>query len=494
MQFIIFNDSSLFKRRASGAYRLATLFRQHDYTVQVIDFLSVWTNGDLFSVLDNIVNDDTIAFGFSYTWMQTETTSNLISLLKQRYPNKKYFAGGQQPFQSELGVDIMVSGYAEYFIDDLLEFLINNKKPKNIQPVLGLNGLLVNANRDYPATNIKDLTVKYEDQDFLQSNEVLTIELSRGCRFKCKFCSYPFLGFKHSTYRERENLLQELIYNYENYGITSYTIADDTVNDDDAKLEMLASVVEELPFEIDFAAFVRMDLVVTRPHQMELLKRCRIWAHFYGIETFHPVAGKAIGKGMNSDRIKQGLLDMRKYFLDNLGLYRGSCGLIAGLPGEPVSSWHDTQKWMKDNWSTESWHWWPLDITDDENNDLVKSEISKNKEHYGYTRITSNSKIENFRKKIKEKSYLIHHQVDNNFFYWQSKDTDFFEAFDFVHSIGTSSQRFQHSPNFYILSYKHLVEHKKDLLKLPSGIEAKYQYNNPLVKYKNKLINFYKNA
>jgi len=425
--------------------------------------------------------------------MNSEETRLLIDALKERYPNKKYFAGGQKPFQQEVGFDVMVSGYAENFIDKLLDYLVNNK-PVVSTKVFGLKGIHINANTDYPATNIDDLSTQYSQDDFLESHEVLTVELSRGCRFKCKFCSYPFLGFKHSTYRSKDNLKKEFIENYEKFGITSYTIADDTVNDDDAKLEMLASVVEELPFEIDFAAFVRMDLVVTRPYQMELLKRCRIWAHFYGIETFHPVAGKAIGKGMNSNRIKQGLLDMRKYFLDNLGLYRGSCGLIAGLPGEPVSSWHDTQKWMKDNWSTEAWHWWPLDITDDENNDLVKSEISKNKKFYGYTRITSNSKIENFWNKVKENNYLTHHQIDSNFFYWQSEDTDFFEAFNFVHSIGTSSQRFQHSPNFYILSYKHLVRDKKDLIKLTSGIEAKYQYNNPLVKYKNKLINFYKNA
>lgn len=492
MHFIIFNDSSLFRRRASGAYRIATLIRKKGYTVKVIDYLSNWNDSDLFSVLDNLVSDDTIAFGFSYTWMSSEPIGELVTKLKQKYPNKKYFAGGQKPFQKEIGFDIMVSGYAEYFVDQLLDYLVDNKLPPNVKIVPSLKGIHVNANTDYPATNIEDLTTEYVDNDFLESHEVLTVELSRGCRFKCKFCCYPFLGFKHSTFRNRDNLKQEFMYNYEKYGITSYTIADDTVNDDDAKLEMLASVVEELPFEIDFAAFVRIDLVATKPHQMELLKRCRIWAHFYGIETFHPVAGKAIGKGMNSDRIKQTLLDMRQYFLDNLGLYRGSCGLIAGLPGEPVSSWHETQAWMREHWITEAWHWWPLDITDDEENHIIQSEIARNKEQYGYSRITSNSRIAEFLDVVKEKNYLTHHQVDDKFFYWQSKDTDFFEAFEFVHGIGTSNQRMQHVPNFFILSYKHLVKNKQDLLSLPATFEAKFQYQKPMQKYKNKLINFYK--
>jgi hypothetical protein len=492
MQFIIFNDSSLFKRRASGAYRLATLFRQRGYSVKVIDYTTIWTHKDLFQVLDKITSD-TIGFGFSYTWMNSEETRLLIDALKERYPNKKYFAGGQKPFQQEVGFDVMVSGYAENFIDKLLDYLVNNK-PVVSKKVFGLKGIHINANTDYPATNIDDLSTQYSHDDFLERHEVLTVELSRGCRFKCKFCSYPFLGFKHSTYRSKDNLKKEFIENYKKFGITSYTIADDTVNDDDAKLEMLASVVEELPFEIDFAAFVRMDLVVTRPYQMELLKRCRIWAHFYGIETFHPVAGKAIGKGMNSDRIKQGLLDMRKYFLDNLGLYRGSCGLIAGLPGEPVSSWHETQQWMKENWSTEAWHWWPLDITDDKYNHIIQSEFALNKEKYGYEKITSNSRINDFLDWAEDMKYMVHHQVDENFFYWKSNETDFFEAFEFVHKINTSNAKCNRLPNFYVLSFKHLVDNKKDVLDLPYTAEAKYQITKPMQKYKIKMLNFYKNA
>lgn len=492
MQFIIFNDSSIFKRRASGAYRIATLFRKKGYTVKVIDFMTNWNHEDLFPVLDKLVTDDTIGFGFSYTWMNNTVVEKLIQELKQTYPNKKYFAGGQQPFQRELGFDIMVSGYAELFVDKLLDYLVNNIMPTGVKIVPTLKGIHINANTDYPATNINDLTTEYLEDDFLESSEVLTVELSRGCRFACKFCSYPFLGFKHSTFRNRDNLKQEFINNYEKFGITSYTIADDTVNDDDAKLEMLASVVEELPFEIDFAAFVRMDLVVTKPYQMELLKRCRIWAHFYGIETFHPVAGKVIGKGMNSDRIKQGLLDMREYFLENLGLYRGSCGLIAGLPGEPVESWHETQKWMRENWIDQAWHWWPLDITDDKDNHIIQSDIARNKEKYGYSRITSNSRIAEFLSVIEKLNYLTHHQVDDKFFYWQNEHTDFFEAFMFVHGIMTSNQRMQVAPNFWILSYKHLVKDKKQLLTLPAGFEARLQNQKPMQKYKNKLINFYK--
>lgn len=486
MHFVIFNDTSLFRRRASGAYRLATLLKRRGYSVEVVEYLSIWSADELELLLTSVVTQETIAFGFSYTWMTDDSVRSVVSMLKRLYPNKKIFAGGQQPFQHNLGFDIMITGYVEHALDNLLLYLNDNVVPAHAKHINILGGLHINGNKSYPAPNIADLTVEYDDSDFVDSGEVLTLELSRGCRFACKFCSYPFLGFKHSTYRNYDNLRQELISNYEKYGITSYTIADDTVNDDEAKLEMLANVVESLPFEIDFAAFVRVDLVATRPHHMELLKRCRIWAHFYGIETFDPVAAKSIGKGMPAARIQQTLLAIRAYFLQHLGLYRGSCGLIAGLPGETPDSWKQTQQWMQDNWSSETWHWWPLDITDDLDNDIVQSDIARNKAKYGYSKITDQTLIDKFL--ITERKYLTHHQVDDKFFYWQNQHTNFFEAFKYSHDISVSNQSSFYSPNFYILSYKHLVDDKKKLLQLPLSFESFWMNKNYLKQYKEKKI------
>lgn len=488
MDFIIFNDTSVFHRRSSGPYRLATLLRQRGYSVQVIEYLHVWNNNELLQLLDKLVNNNTLAFGFSYTWMQNDAVQRAIKLLKTHYPDKKIFAGGQQPFQHDLGFDLMVTGYIENSLDQILEYIINDTVPEHAKYIANINGLHIDANKSYPAPNIPDLTVEYVDSDFVDANEVVTLELSRGCRFACKFCCYPFLGFKHSTFRNPENLRQELINNYEKYGITSYTIADDTVNDDDAKLEMLAEVVESLPFDVDFAAFVRVDLVATRPHHLELLKRCRIWAHFYGIETFHPEAAKTIGKGMRADRIQDTLLQIREYFLNNLGLYRGSCGLIAGLPHEPPESWQQTQQWMTENWSDQSWHWWPLDITDDQDNDIIQSDIARNKEKYGYSKITDQQLIDDFL--FSERKYLTHHLVDDKFFFWQNEHTHFFEAFKFAHKIAAIASD-QRVPNFYILSYKNEVENKQELLNLSRYYEAKWLSQKPMHKYKKKIIDFF---
>ena len=49
---------------------------------------------------------------------------------------------------------------------------------------------------DYKGLAIEKFNVKYHPNDFIKSLEALTLEMSRGCRFKCKYCNYAFLGVK----------------------------------------------------------------------------------------------------------------------------------------------------------------------------------------------------------------------------------------------------------------------------------------------------------
>ena len=76
-------------------------------------------------------------------------------------------------------------------------------------------------------------------------------------------------------------------------------------------------VVETLPWKPYFTGFLRADLLVSRPKDKEELLRMGFLGHFYGIETFNHDTGKIIGKGMNPDKLQQGLIDVRKYLSEN---------------------------------------------------------------------------------------------------------------------------------------------------------------------------------
>ena len=66
-------------------------------------------------------------------------------------------------------------------------------------------------------------------------------------------------------------------------------------------------------------------------------------AGFYGIETLCHVAGKAAGKGLNPDRVKELLQILKDKGGDNIWT---TAYFILGLPKETHKSLDDTLKWL----------------------------------------------------------------------------------------------------------------------------------------------------
>jgi hypothetical protein len=251
--------------------------------------------------------------------------------------------------------------------------------------------------------------------------------------------------------------------NYNKWGVTNYVIADDTLNDRETKLEMLVRVVESLPFKPNFSAFIRIDLVISKPQQMEMLSRARVWAHFYGVETFHPAAGKAVGKGMSPDRIKQGLMDMRKHMMDTLGLYRGTLGMIAGLPHETPDSWQTSEDWLRDNWSDQCWYWWPLEISTDTNT-LTTSVFSREWKKHGYRAITDNTQIQEIDSKFNKTKTNVQHKFDNNSLMWTADWADINQATNFCTQFQEGfHKKSKKLSNFAILSVINDIGYEKIL-------------------------------
>ena len=122
--------------------------------------------------------------------------------------------------------------------------------------------------------------VKYEERDYIQPQEVLTLELARGCKFKCKFCAYPILGVKGDYSRCGDSVREELLENYEKWGVTNYTVSDETINETPAKLAKLANAIKQLPFQPHLAGFIRADLLINKPETWQDLWDMGLRSHF----------------------------------------------------------------------------------------------------------------------------------------------------------------------------------------------------------------------
>jgi len=376
--------------KTAGAYKIASSLRQEGYSVKVIDhFYEILieaevSNKDYLSFIRNISSNKTFLVGISSTWIEELSTPTMAAasdlkfvvffdLLKTTFPNAKIVMGGytenSYSFYNKFNnyIDIWLNGLADTSIKELCKNL--EVKDKLIYSKDTIEGF-----RDTPPT--------FCSKDSIIVGETLPLEISRGCRFKCKFCSFALLGRnpKNDKYLKSKNsLYSEMKFNYDNWNTTNYFMLCDTFNETTDKLESILEVKNKLGIELNFSAYVRLDLLYYHREQMSLLKELGLKTVFFGLETLNDKSGKSVGKGLGKSRILDALELAKKEWGNEVRMHGH---FIAGLPFDTpftVSNWAEFL--LEGNLPLDTWILKPLHINPEH---LFTSEFERNYEKYGY--------------------------------------------------------------------------------------------------------------
>jgi hypothetical protein len=382
-------------RRTGGAHRIATYLRKEGWDIEVLDFLLGWSLDELKEFTRSRITSKTVFVGFGGTFpIWTATLREYFEWLKKEYPTVLIIAGGQVSNLYKVTADWYVDGFGERSISALLKHITGTSTEK-LKFQLWDNGRkIIKGNLDYPSFPMKDLSIRYEDRDFILEKETLVTELGRGCIFNCSFCNFPILGVTEDHTRDADNLYEELQDTYDRFGVTKYVIADETVNDYTEKLEKFAGAIKKLTFQPRMYGFARADLLVSRPQDWDIMLSMGFTGHHYGIESTNHKTLKTIGKGMHPDKLLPGLLNAKKYFQQH-GSYRGQISLIAGLPYDTPASLQSTLDWCKTNWRTENTMLFPLYIPKDSQGDNSSKLTQDWSKYYKETKEDLLPKIQN---------------------------------------------------------------------------------------------------
>lgn len=355
-------------KRSAGSHRIATVLREEGYDVEVLDFWPAWSRLQLIQFFQTRVREDTLAIGISMMFPfgniarqgggaknKIQEMLQTVKFLKELYPHVK-FVGGSQNLISliDWDLDYYVTGYAELAISELLKYFKREFNTLKItQRKLNHKQInVIDSLHDYPAFPMPTAHIKYEERDYIKPTEVLSLELSRGCKFACKFCAFSLLGVKGDYSRCKDSLREELLDNYNKWGVTNYNCTDETINDKPEKLAKYAEVIRDLPFQPHMGGFMRADLLVAKPDTWQDIYDMGLRSHYYGLESFNHEAAKYVGKGMNPDKLKTGLLKIQEWFKDKeagRGDYMTHISIILGLPGETKESFIEGTEWLLNN-------------------------------------------------------------------------------------------------------------------------------------------------
>lgn len=331
---------------------IAHVLRNAGVDTQIIYGFSRFEPTELMQVLEKFVNERTVFIGFSTTFFfpiprrherilkQAGVLSKITQLnvekclleiirsIRHRWPNLKIVSGGPQNFFLESFhklVDHIFVGYSEKSILDYLKSI----------------GIPVKEfSFDFSTENIKYLT-----SDCVIPGETLTIEISRGCKFNCAFCSFPLRGTKNPQIRTYESLRAHFIDNYDKYGVTKYMVVDDTFNDSNEKLRLFLKVSESLPFKLQYAAFIRLDMLMSHKDQIGYLRDSGLIGVYFGIESLNRKVGPYIGKKTDGEWVLDSLFKFKSEFSNDLNI---TTSFIVGLPEDDEATVYKWAEVIKD--------------------------------------------------------------------------------------------------------------------------------------------------
>lgn len=463
--------------RSIGSYQIAWHLRQNNYSVQVIDFLNFFTYDEIMQALERYITEDTKIIGLGLLGHRYISPLFYLKIelvlvnVRKKYPWIKIIGGGPTainfPFEFPKGIfDYIFLGNSE---DTVLAFC--NNIFKNGPPVkweLGVNDVKLIKENSSPQVenkfNIENCRHSWDHRDFIQPEEPLPLETTRGCIFKCKFCSYPHIGKHRKDFlRSMDCIREELIDNYNKYKTTIYYILDDTFNADVERVKEFAGMVKTLPFKIKYNVFLRLDLIEAHPETEDILLESGLYSCFFGIESFHPVSSKLVGKAFSGKKAKAYL----PYLVNEKWKEKiiVTIGLIAGLPPESLEDLFETNNWLVKN-KINSWSWNPLYINFRSPDHVFKSEFEINYEKYGFKK----------------------HETEN---YWRSEHCDYPKSIQWAKNLQMAVYSHIKMPGFYVLDLIKIGYTEEDIRK---NTMQDWQFLNSEISKKSKdWVNIYKN-
>ena len=192
-------------------------------------------------------------------------------------------------------------------------------------PIADLDSLPWPAYHLFKMENYTNLQPATDHVDGARSFSILT---SRGCPYRCTFCSQSIMPIKWRS-RSAESVLAEWRHLVEDLGAEEIGVLDDSANIRVKRLEEIANLVIEnnlnnVPWI--FVNGIRANLA--SKELLSLLKKAGLKRTAFGVETGDVEIMKSIDKKIDMDTIRLAFQNANDINLETIGFF------IIGLPGD----------------------------------------------------------------------------------------------------------------------------------------------------------------
>lgn len=324
-----------------GLGYIASVIRdEHD--VRILDALNLdYTDEE---VTDDIKKFDPDVVGITTTTPAIYEAYNVAKIAKTINPDITTIVGGahatfmaREVLEECPYLDIVVRGEGEETIQEVLHIVEKNKDLSMIRGITYRENGKIIETEDMPL--IKDLdTIPFPSYDLLpelESNGVKygVMMTSRGCPFKCTFCSSSLLGQKRWRGRSADNVVEEIQF-LESRGIKEIEFLDDTFTLNSQRVIDICDRIKEEKIDLSWSCSSRVNTIDKK--MAEKMKEVRCHTIFFGVESGTDWVLKSIGKGISLEDAERSVQITKDLNMNSI------CSFILGMPEETIETINNT--------------------------------------------------------------------------------------------------------------------------------------------------------
>lgn len=285
--------------------------------------------------------------------LSVEVASALkISQICKEYNSKCYVVwGGLHPTflpadcLKNREVDFIIRGEGEYPMLELCRSLQDGSKYTDVPGLSYRNGGEISHNEiGRIINNIDDIPFPARDSilypEFMDFKSLGSMIVSRGCPYRCSFCSSRNFWDNKVRFRSPENIISEIKTIKANYGTQLIMFWDDSFTINRSIIEKHCRAIIDADLKINWKTATRADLI--DKDLLNLMKKSGCVKLEIGVESGSDRMKKIIHKDVTNEQIKKAFA-----LINKSGIGSGAF-FMAGFPDETIEDLGQTFQLMKE--------------------------------------------------------------------------------------------------------------------------------------------------
>ncbi len=338
-----------------GLAYLAAILEKNNFKINIIDCYAENLGFDDLKKIINEIKPDVVGITTNVDIIYHSLLT--AKIIKEILPNTIILLGGPQATSTYKYllkynfIDYIVLGEGEYTTLELLQKIKNNESVETVKGIAFRKNNKIIRTQDrgfienldelpFPAWHFFPNLKKYKY--FTLTNRPLPILTTRGCPYKCIYCTKCIHGYK-VRYRSPENIVDEIKHCIKKYKVKEFGIADDHFTFDAKRTIKLCDLIikSKLKIKMTLSNGIRVDTISKK--LVNKLYSAGCWFIAIGIESGNQQVLNKIGKEIKLEQITKSIKIIKQKNIIVAGYF------IIGLPYDNLKTIKDTIKFAKNS-------------------------------------------------------------------------------------------------------------------------------------------------